>query len=717
MAIAPNCHILTITGGKGGVGKSIFAANFSLALLMESRKRVLLIDLDQHSAGDQNFILGVPPQKAIKDFCSYTGQINSTSIKNIMNKHPSGLHYVAGVKNPDEKLNANTEAFMRQLSAVSKVFDYIIIDAGWDFSSLQLAPMSESSSIYFITLPEILSVNQTRKAISHISTEMIPTDLFQVVINKFSKTGLNPQAIQGQLKTQVAGAIPQDDITTANALQRSTPFVRPNVNAPIVASYLDLVRRMLSSGRLSKLKALAKPKAPSPNASSIPPTSVSSASNDPKTQLKLAVHNELIHEMDDLDKGVTETGNDPEKERVLKQKTQQVISTIVDRLKPGIDRGERQLIIKEVLDEALGLGPLEDLLKDPNVTEIMVNGPQMIFVEKSGRLSLAKHLNFTSGLHLKNTIQRIVRPLGRKIDEMTPYVDARLKDGSRVNAVIEPVALDGAALTIRKFSDQEITPNHYIQWNSASKQMMDFLKICVENGKNCIVSGGTGSGKTTLLNTLSSFIPATERIITIEDAAELQLKQEHVVRLETKPANREGNGEVSIRDLVRNALRMRPNRIVVGECRGGEALDMLGAMNTGHDGSMTTVHANNPREAITRLETLVMYAGLDLPSKAIREQIAGAVHLIVQIGRLSDGSRKVKMISEVEGIEGDKIILKDIFKFKELYPDKNRKIVGEFQALGQVPSFISDFEKRGIKIPRDIFMPEGKKPKKASGGN
>jgi septum site-determining protein MinD len=348
------------------------------------------------------------------------------------------------------------------------------------------------------------------------------------------------------------------------------------------------------------------------------------------------------------------------------------------------------------------LGPLEDLLADPNVTEIMVNGHKKIFLEKAGKVQLSP-VTFTSNDHLRRIIERIVTPLGRQINESSPYVDARLKDGSRVNAVIEPLAIDGPALTIRKFKKGGISPEKYAEYGSITKPMIDFLRICVENGLNVVISGGTGSGKTSLLNMLSSFIPSNERVITVEDAAELQLQQEHVVRLETRPSSMEGTNAITIRDLIKNALRMRPDRIIVGECRDGAALDMLQAMNTGHDGSMTTTHANSPRECIARLETLCLMSGMDLPIRAIREQVAGAVNLIVQISRLSDGSRKVLSITEVSGLQGDVVTLAEIFRFKETGYDKNRRIQGTFQSTGVVPSFIQKLSDKGVVIPREIF--------------
>ncbi|MNK93372.1 putative conjugal transfer protein [compost metagenome] len=375
---------------------------------------------------------------------------------------------------------------------------------------------------------------------------------------------------------------------------------------------------------------------------------------------------------------------------------------IVDKEAPDSPREERSKIIKEVLEEALGLGPLEDLLADPAVTEIMVNGFKRIFVEKSGKVQLSP-VTFTSNDHLRRIIERIVTPLGRQINDSVPYVDARLKDGSRVNAVIEPLAIDGPALTIRKFKKGGITAEKYMEYGSVTKNMIDFLRICAENGLNIVISGGTGSGKTSLLNMLSSYIPSNERVITVEDAAELQLQQEHVVRLETRPASMEGSNAITIRDLIKNALRMRPDRIIVGECRDGAALDMLQAMNTGHDGSMTTTHANSARECLARLETLCMMSGMDLPMRAIREQIAGAVNLIVQISRLSDGSRKIISITEVAGMQGEIITLAEIFRFKETGYDKNRKIQGTFQATGTIPSFIQKLSDKGVVIPREIF--------------
>jgi septum site-determining protein MinD len=429
---------------------------------------------------------------------------------------------------------------------------------------------------------------------------------------------------------------------------------------------------------------------------------------DPRNLMKIRIHDELKRNADSsLQKLLQDRNPDPDQERAARAKVTQLLSKIVDAEAPDLGRDERSKIIDEILKEALGLGPLEDLLADPGTSEIMVNGYKKIFIEKGGKLQ-ESGIRFTSNDHLRLIIERIVTPLGRQINESVPYVDARLKDGSRVNAVIEPVALDGPALTIRKFKKGGVTPEKYVEWGSMTKNMIEFLRICVESGMNVVISGGTGSGKTTLLNMLSSFIPARERIVTIEDAAELQLQQDHVVRLETRPAAMDGKNAIAIRDLIKNSLRMRPDRIVVGETRDGAALDMLQAMNTGHDGSMTTTHSNSPRECIARLETLCMMSGMDLPMKAIREQISQAVHLIVQISRLGDGSRKIMYITEVQGMQGDVVTLADIFKFKETGFDKNRKIQGVFQATGTIPNFIQKLNDKGVVIPREIFSNESK---------
>jgi pilus assembly protein CpaF len=379
----------------------------------------------------------------------------------------------------------------------------------------------------------------------------------------------------------------------------------------------------------------------------------------------------------------------------------EVVKGMEAQLPADIDRARLK---KEVLDEAVGLGPLEDLLADKDVTEIMVNKYDEIYIEKAGKL-LKSEVTFSSDDAVMSAIERIVSPLGRRIDESSPMVDARLKDGSRVNAIIPPLALKGPCITIRKFSEKKLTDQDLIRFGSADAAMVSLLKTAVEQRCNVIISGGTGSGKTTLLNILSNFIPSHERVITVEDAAELKLSQPHIISLEARPPNLEGKGAVPIRDLVKNCLRMRPDRIVVGECRGGEALDMLQAMNTGHDGSLTTAHANTPRDCVSRLEVMVLMAGMDLPVRAIREQVASAVDIIVQQTRFSDGSRRITHISEVTGVEGSSgtVQMNDIFLYKQKGFDSDGKVKGEFVATGMVPQFYEELRERGIKVDMSVF--------------
>jgi pilus assembly protein CpaF len=385
----------------------------------------------------------------------------------------------------------------------------------------------------------------------------------------------------------------------------------------------------------------------------------------------------------------------------VRRQIEEIFSRSVDEEGLALTRAERVRMLEQITDEIVGLGPLEPLLRDESVTEIMVNGPRQVYIERGGKLELS-NITFQNDEHVMRIIDRIIAPIGRRVDESSPMVDARLVDGSRVNAVIPPISLVGPVITIRKFSASPLTVDDIIRFGSASPEMFDFLKACVEARLNIFVSGGTGSGKTTMLNILSSFIPTDERIVTIEDAAELQLRQEHVITLESRPANIEGKGAIPIRELVRNSLRMRPDRIIVGECRAGEALDMLQAMNTGHDGSMSTGHANTPRDMLSRLETMVLMAGVDLPLRAIREQIASAVDLIVHQNRLKDGTRKITNITEVQGMEGDVIVMQDVFTFEQTGV-VDGKIQGRLRPTGIRPKFTEKLEVMGIHLPPGLF--------------
>jgi pilus assembly protein CpaF len=412
--------------------------------------------------------------------------------------------------------------------------------------------------------------------------------------------------------------------------------------------------------------------------------------------LKRHIHGKLVEKLDFS--RVKDLQSD-----ALRKDIRRVIEHLCDTENPLLNRMERERLIDEILDETLGFGPLEALLKDPTISDIMVNGPHTVYIERRGKLEKSE-IKFRDNEHLLQIIDRIVSKVGRRVDETSPMVDARLPDGSRVNAIIPPLALDGPTVSIRRFGATPLKLEDLLNYKAFSPEMAMLMEACIKARLNVLISGGTGCGKTTLLNTLSSFIPNDERIITIEDAAELQLQQEHVVRLETRPPNIEGKGAVTTRDLVRNALRMRPERIIIGECRGSEALDMLQAMNTGHSGSMTTLHANAPREGLSRLETMIMMGGFELPVKAMRQQIASAVDIIIQANRLQGGPRKVTYITEVLNMEQDVIIMQDIFRYRQLGIDQNGRAYGQFEATGVRPTFVPRLEQKGIKLPSNLFQ-------------
>ncbi len=434
---------------------------------------------------------------------------------------------------------------------------------------------------------------------------------------------------------------------------------------------------------------------PAPQAPAPPPAHVVKATDPEYEKLKRLIHSRLVDRLD-----LTRVGEmDP---ATLRGEIRVLVERLCDGEDHALNKPERDQLVDEILDETFGFGPLELLLKDDKIADIMINGPKKVFVEKGGRVQRSE-VTFRDNDHLLQIIDRIVSRVGRRIDETSPMCDARLPNGSRFNAIIPPLALDGAVVTIRMFGSKPIGADGLLKFKAFTPEMLDLLKGAMQARLNIIISGGTGSGKTTLLNTLSGFIQHDHRVITIEDAAELQLQQDHVVRLETRPPNIEGRGAVTATDLVKNALRMRPDRIIIGECRGAETLDMIQAMNTGHEGSMTTVHANTPRDALSRLETMISMAGLELPIRALRSQFASAVNLIIQASRLQGGPRKVTSISEVVGMEGDTIIMQEIFAHKLIGVDENGRAYGDFIATGVRPTFMERLETSGVRMPADLF--------------
>jgi len=720
-------HIVAVVGGKGGVGKSVFTANLAIAYLQEFKQRPLIIDLDLASLGDQNIILGQNPPKSIVDVSRMQGGgIDPKSLAPFMVNAPAGYSFIGAPKDAIIAREMDVEGLGRFLKAAPNVFNLVAVDCGNGMDPWALKTFEYATAIFVITTADVIVINQTKRVLAKIQELLFPPEMVQVIINRYSPNNIiTPQMIQKNLNRTIFAAIPEDAVTCDGALAKSTPLCIASAGVPISRSYHDIVRKIQQSNLYENLAKLKKPTGVVAKAAAVgapglkdgagggagnggdgsggPGARSSAAPMDPWTSMKLRIHKSLVEQMD-LKKMNIDT-SDPKQRSILREKTQKSVLDILaseDTASLLTTRELKGQMLKEVLDEALGLGPLEDLLSDDNVTEIMVNARDQIYIEKSGKPQLSK-VNFSSEAQMMNVIERIVTPLGRRVDEKVPYVDARLLDGSRVHVIIPPLSLRGPTITIRKFPKKRIDYKDLVTFGSMTEEIADFLRCCVEAKLNIVVSGGTGSGKTTLLNVLSNFIPASERIITVEDSAEIQLGQEHVVRLESRPKNIEGEGEVSIRDLIKCCLRMRPDRIVVGECRGGEALDMLSAMNTGHSGSLTTLHANNPREAIARLETLVMMAGLGLPAKAIKENIASAVGLIIQQSRMTDGSRKVTYITEVCGMQGEVISLQDIFIYRQEGLDKKRKIIGRFVPTGFIPKFVEEMEAKGMKISRGLF--------------
>ncbi len=705
-------YIISVIGGKGGVGKSQFATNLAFAYAAESRQKVLLLDFDKVAAGDLNIITGMKPKKTIKDLAEFNAVIDPKSIIPFLTIHPANVNYIGMPSDPMAAQTISAEGLGKTLKAVPSLYALTVIDAGNELNDTALKAMEYSTMIMLVVTPDILAVNQARRMYSEMVTMLYPKEIIQIVMNMtVNGHPVTPDVVSKQIGRPVFTSIARDDPGMVQALNASKPIVTINKNSPFTKNVVDCAKTIIQKNVLSALAKFSKPENVGKSSTTAGTPEGDAASKNAWTDLKRRIHKALIEEMD-LKK---QDDNDPKAQIILKEQTKKMVVELLGKEDTkGVlnSREDMNRIVKEIIDEALSLGPLEDLLADKTCSEIMVVGPSKIYYEHKGKLKKSD-ITFTDDRQVLNVIERIVAPIGRRIDEKTPYVDARLRDGSRVHAIIPPCALDGCVITIRKFPENRLTWKDLVKFGSITQNMADFLRIAVEAHRNIVISGGTGSGKTTLINVLGGFIQANERIITCEDSAELDFPQDHIVRLETRPPSLEGDGAIDIRCLVKQTLRMRPDRIVVGECRGGETLDMLQAMGTGHDGSMTTVHSNNPRECIGRIETLVQYAGAGITAKAIREMIANAVHMIIQQSRLDDGSRKVLYVTEIGGMQGDVVTLQDIFLFQQKGFDRNGKIQGEFLATGFIPKFIEILEKKGYNIPRGLFRndaPSAPKP-------
>lgn len=674
--------IFVIVGAKGGVGST--ALTYELTQALSKRRPVTVVDAD-FSARRSIAVLF----NAIKPLDQARVPEGNLSIAaaapniTILEMAPN-IHASFTLKPPQ------VEAALQTLNQSGTS---ILLDAPQPFAAAVRAFIVRATRFILLTEPSLLGATGARAMLAEMSKFGIPLSSVVLVTNqRDAKPELTRSDVERALGIpQLVDIPPKTDRRYAKAIDQLVEYIaainpinpmelQPSAATPIGdRRFTNMTRRPTGEGGVES------------DGDARASSSVNAESRD---RMKASVHAELAKRID-----IANAAGVADQLRMELLRTQ-VTDIVAELVGESSDLGSAEDIARlrqEIIDEALGFGPLEDLLRDSEVTEIMVNSWRNVYAERRGRLELTNK-RFNDDRQLRLVIERMIAPIGRRIDESTPMVDARLADGSRINAIIEPLSLDGPALTIRRFGTDRLTGQALVNHGAIAPQMLDFLRACVEARLNIIISGGTGSGKTTFLNVLSSFLPEGERIVTIEDAAELMLNQRHVVRLEARPPNLEGRGEIRIRDLVRNALRMRPDRIIVGECRGGEALDMLQAMNTGHDGSLTTVHANTPRDCISRIETMVMMAGFDLPIKAIREQISGAVDLVVQTSRMRDGSRKIVSITEVIGMEGDVVTTQEIVRFDQRGLDKEGKVAGDFLYTSVQPSCLERFEEYGVNF-------------------
>lgn len=716
--------VIAFFSTKGGIGKTLISTNLAVALAKEQNKRVCLMDLDLHVVGDMARMLDLKPQNAMVDLMQFVKKHHEFAVKknDFIVKSSQGIDFLAGVLNPKQVPHLEPEQIEGVFKLLDKDYDYILVDTGKGFSEITLAALNQAGLILLVVTPDILSVYQTKWALDTLQFLHFPLAMVRIVLNRAeSASSISWQEVKISLPVEIISWIPSEGKAVGSALNRGVPVIIESPRTKIAFSIKKLAsdivteeeklfieRKELSQLRISEMP-LERPGEFWRERGLIEPLSdiVSAAEEaDEILLLKRRIHKRLLSELN-LKRVELRVFTDSKKRREVREKAEIMVTNLLTEESGSLISSleVRKKLVKEILDEALGLGPLEDLLDDPEITDIMVNNKDEIYIERHGKIELTSK-KFISNEQVKTIIERIISPIGRHIDESVPMVDARLPDGSRVNAIISPLALTGPTLTIRKFRKERYTIEELIDLSTLSRDMAEFLKACVLTRKNIIVSGASGSGKTTVLNVLSEFIPDTERIVTIEDAAELQLHQRHWIRLESRPPNIEGKGAIAIRDLFRNTLRMRPDRIIIGECRGSETLDMLQAMNTGHDGSLTTIHANSTHDALVRLDSMILMSGVELPIRAIREMTTSAISLIVHTARMSDGTRKIVQVTELAGMLDEMHTdLKDIFSFKQTGIDKDNNVIGSFQATGYVPSFVEEIRIKGIKFPDDMFKP------------
>ncbi len=674
---------------KGGSGATTICSE--LAKSMRRERKVLALDGDLSGRRNMAILLdAIRPLDAQREGNKRIGIVDV-----------NGLTVVEMAPTFDSVFTINKEEVESLASSYSQDADIGLLDMPIPFAAPVRAFVVRTTRFVVVAEPTVLGIASAGTMIGELKNFGIPLTRIVVVTNarngQIAVTRSEIERVLGGIKV-MAELPPMTDRSFGKALGVLEKTLLQIAAEPELENVFPSAKGLTQDRRWIGSRPRGNDEQADQTTESDEPKAVDNTQEHEK--IKLLIHESLAKNINLIE--ASAASSDTAKLAELRAKIDEVAQMILSEHNASDDKTASKMtaeefaqIKEEIVNESLGLGPLEDLMGDPAVSEIMVNGPRTIYVERGGRLTLSSK-RFTSNQQLRLVIERIIAPLGRRLDESVPMVDARLPDGSRVNAIIEPLAIDGATVTIRRFGKKRLTAQDLIEKGSATEEMLDFMRACIEARLNIVISGGTGSGKTTFLNILSGYIPSHERIITIEDAAELFLNQPHIVRLETRPANLEGAGEIRIRDLVRNSLRMRPDRIVVGECRGGEALDMLQAMNTGHDGSLTTAHANTPRDALSRLETMVMMAGFDLPVRAIREQIASAVDMVIQIARMRDGSRKVISISEIVGMEGEVVTMQEIVRYQQHGMTPDNKVDGEYQFTGVQPNALQKFDEYGV---------------------
>jgi len=669
-----NSRIALFIGAKGGAGVSTLCAE--LAKSMRERRKVALLDADL--TGSRSLALLFEAVRGLDE------ARNASAISQI---GTSGITLFELADRYDASFTLGVE-MVEECATETQRYDAVIVDAPQPFAAAVRPFVSRATRFFVVLEPTLLGVAGAQAMLANLQRFGVPPERIALISNARSETEtVARNEIERVLGMRIVAELP---VLSSRSYAKAIGDLRRYVEALPPEDELHGLQPSASSPIGDTRVPLSRTTAVRSNGQTAAPYGTRDLRRD---AFKQEVHQALLRQLDFVT--ASAASSDAAKLAELRQKVENITATLVTSRQFDGSAEELAELRQEILDEALGLGPLESLMKDEDVTEIMVNGPDTIYIERHGVIERTPK-RFTEERQLRLIIERIITPLGRRIDESSPMVDARLSDGSRVNAIIEPVAIDGTSLTIRRFGKRRLTAEDLIQIGAAPRAVIDFLSAAVQARLNCVVSGGTGSGKTTFLNVLSSFLPDRERIVTIEDAAELLLNQSHVVRLESRPPNVEGKGEIRIRDLFRNALRMRPDRIIIGECRGAEALDMLQAMNTGHDGSLTTIHANSQRDALSRIETMVLMAGFDLPVRAIREQIASALDLVVHTARMRDGSRKVVGVSEVVGMEGDIVTMQEIIRFTQRGVDKENRVLGEFCYTGVQPVCLKRFAEYGI---------------------